>query len=214
MKKSSAKKNNTGNPKKKLAIGITAFAALAIIISIIIFSSSGVKEPPPPSKDINKNLSYLASDDFTKLPDEKKAEYLQKLRENNTSMRDVRNKIRSLPEDQRNKLRKNMRSAFRTRMRERVKKYFELKTPEEKDAYLDQVIDRMEQFRQRRAQAQNNQNQNQNNNQQQNNNGRRRGRGFTPDRLKKRIENSDPETRAQMAEFRNAMRARMAQRKR
>jgi hypothetical protein len=203
--KKTEKKNKS---PKKLIIGVSC--SLAIIPALVIWLASGSEKPPEPNGDINKNLSYLASDNFTKLPEDKKAEYLQKLRENNTSMREIRNKARALPEDQRNKLRENMRSAFRTRMRERVKKYFDLKTQEEKDAYLDEAIDRMEEFRKRRAQAQNDQQHN--NNEQQNSQGNRR-RGFSPDRLKKRIENTDPQTRAQMAEFRNAMRARMAERR-
>jgi DNA-binding protein H-NS len=198
MKKSSSKKPDGSSAKKKLLIGIGSFAPLAAISLAIYWAGSSVKEPPPPSYDVNTNLSYLASDNFSKQPDEKKLEYLQKMREKNISHRDMREKMRSLPEDERNK------------MRERMNKFFELKTQAEKDAYLDKIIDRMEQFRNRRAQARK---ENEQNGQQQNNAQRRRGRGFTPDRLKKRIENSDPQSRAQAAAFRAALRARMAQRR-
>jgi hypothetical protein len=104
-----------------------------------------------------------------------------------------------LSDEEKDALRKNMGSFFRAQMAKRVDKYFEL-PPEKRKEYLDDMIDRMQKFRDGHGPM-----------------GPHKdgdgpgpeghgpggpgGQGFSPDRMKEMIESTPPEERAKFEEF-------------
>jgi len=171
-------------------------------------------EPTPPdpavqtSQDVTK---YMASKEFGKLDLDARQQYLEAARATGTNQGFFRRPSGDLTDEERRQLRQNMRPMMQQMMTERVTKYFEL-PPAEQVAYLDQMIDGMQAMRkqreQRRAEREASGETSGEGNRQRGD-GRRRGRGFTPERMKRMIENTPPERRAQFVEFRKAMVARM-----
>lgn len=117
-----------------------------------------------------------------------------------------------LSEQERRQLRKNIMPVMEARMDERVDKYHELSTEDERKAYLDEMIDwmqtRMAQRPRRpesgRTDAQAGQGED-----------GQLPRGhprFSPEGMKERIETTDPVKKARFAEFLKAMRKRMEER--
>lgn len=159
-------------------------------------------QPAPPdiaTQSEQDVVRYVASEQFSKLPEPKRQVYLQAVADRfegrPPDMRDV-----ELSDEQRDRLRENVRPMFRQRMEQRIDAFFAL-PEEQRDAYLDDMIDRMQEMRNRRPRDA----------------GRgdrqgRRGGGFTPERMKQRLENTPPDRRAKMAEFFRAMRQRMEDR--
>jgi len=177
----------------------------------------------PQSDDPRQLVAAMASEDFAKLSDSQKQAYFQRLTADG-SPREAFRASRELDETQRRQLRQNIRPLMRQEFDRRVDEYFAL--PEEQKAgYLDEQIDQMlamrKQFEARHAQrAATRPARTQPTTQSADGSGDsepcrsgsgRRG-GFTPDRLKNRIEHSDPERRAKMMAYMKAMRERMAER--
>lgn len=137
-------------PQLKRNIIITSASSVVIIaLAIGAFVLFRPKPKPPEVTPANATnvVKFIASDDFAKLDAEKKKEYLDKMRDN-PEIRDAMFAQRdSLTEEQRQNLRKNMGGAFRQQMKERMNKYFALKTPEEKNKMLDETIDEMQKMR-------------------------------------------------------------------
>lgn len=221
------KKSSPPSSKKKIIIGVSVLvvALAAAGTGSFLYFHESVPVLPDINKTDSKDIAtFLASKDFAKVPVDKKLEYMDSLRaKNEKEGKNPFDSFRELPKEQRDKIMGNMRPVFEERMKQEAKKYCSLKTQAEKDAYLDERIDRMEKMRKDREErrknenassgqnASSNQNQGQNQGQGQNQN-QRQGRGFSTDRMKGMIENSDPETRAVMAQMRLDMRARMEQR--
>ena len=172
--------------------------------SVLAISALGLgytvwpSRPPDPAGSPQDVAAYVASNKFARLSADDKQAYLRQAGPG------LFRSSRELSDEQRQKLRENIGPVFRQGMEDRINKYFEL-PPEEQIAYLDEMIDRMEAMRQahppRASAGSDGQNQ------------RPRGRGgFTPARMKNRIENTSPEHRAKMAAFRKAMSERRKQR--
>ena len=186
---------------------------MAVIVAAAVASAGGIwlyslwfpRPPEPETAEPEEVRDYLASDRFGKLSEEERAEYLQALRDSGQMPRGRRGR-RSADEEltaeegeQREKIRKNIMPVFRKRHEERLKAYFEL-PEEERTAYLDEMIDRIQQHRSERRPDNEHAPREQ------------RRRGPSPERMKERIETTDPETRAQSTEFRRALRERMEER--
>jgi len=172
--------------------------------------------PDPQEQEPEQIARYLASDDFAALPPERRQAYVDKLASQFEEGRGFRGSMRDpdLTEEEMEKIRKNAAPHFRAYMKKRLDDYFAM-TPEEKTAVLDKFIDRMQegrkQWEKRRAE------------QAKSGDGGdgggppwarkgRRGSGFSLDRLRKRIEGTDVQTRARMVQFMLDFRARMLKR--
>lgn len=180
-------------------------------------------DPPPPNpataqpEEVTK---YLASEQFAKLPVEKKQAYFEEIhRKSPSGPRRVMRSANTLTEKEREQLHENMGSMFQARMREEMDRYFEL-PPEDRTAYLDEMIDRHEQHghrpppppEARRAAAGNESSADGGPG---DHRGRRHGRGphhRNPEHIKRRIEHTSAKDHARFMEFMEAMRKRREER--
>ena len=198
--------------KKGLILGL-AGASLLVLMVVSAIILTGTKEPPKaedPSKQLAvEKKNYVLSEQFAQLPMEEKKKYLQE------AMKDV-NPREFFHQDEatREKMRETIQPVFEAIMQERAEQYFALKTPEEKVAYLDKMIDeRAERFK-KMAENMQEMTDEQRAEMRKRFEEHRRNRGSGPslDRIKSRIESTDPKARAEMTQFHLAMRERMKQR--
>jgi hypothetical protein len=135
----------------------------------------------------------------------------QKLAEARTLPREkrrdaVREALKDLSRDQRRRLFSEGRDARRKRWLENMKKYFAM-SPGDKTKHLDDLIDRMEEWRKRRQEERP---------QRADNNPPQQRRRLSAEererRMKQRLDNSSPEERAMRFQFRRDMQNRMLQR--
>lgn len=202
--------------KRILIVGAAVLVVGAAGATAYLFRDYFTPPPNPETAKPEEVTHYLASEKFARLPVEKKQVYMQKLRRNTEgNPRRMMRTARNLPEKERQKLRENIGSVFRARMEQAVDRYFEL-PPEQRTAYLDEMIDRHEQFRRerqaRRAAGENERpREGRSNDQRRRRPGGRRGRR-TPERHKRRIKRISGERRARMTEFMEAMRKRRRER--
>ncbi len=209
----------------------TKIAIVAGVLLIIVAGIAGlgvylfgiVTAPPPPdpkAAETEEVRDYLASDKFAKLSDDDKKLYVDQLRADGKFRRPgPRREDGEEPTEEEKakheKIRENVGSVFRKMREDRVKDYFTL--PEEaRVAYLDAMINEMEE---RRKEHQAGRETEGGEKKEDRPEGERRGgghdghRGPTPERMKQRIETTDPVLRAQITEFHDAMRARMEARR-
>lgn len=207
--------------KHWLAIGggglLLAAAALG---AVVLWGST----PEPQSDKPEDLVAFIATEDFARLPENKQQQYLTKLRESDGDRREAFRTVRDLPEEQRRQFHQNMRQQFQQRMEQHIDEYFAL-PPEQRQAKLDETIDHMlarrKEFEARRAQRRqqastrprsegNNTSSRDGNADRRQRSGRRRG--DPAERLKRRIEHSNPERRAKFVEYMKQMRKRMEER--
>ena len=170
-------------------------AGCVLVISVaglayVVWPSS---PPDPATQSPEETASYVASKQFAKLDDAEKQDYLSQIQ----GRRELFRAAQDLSEEDRQKLRENVRPLFRRAMEDRVDEYFEL-SPEEQTVFLDGMIDQMETMRQGRPDRPAGE--------------RQRRPGFTPDRMKNMLENTPPESRAKFVEFMDAVRKRRKER--
>jgi hypothetical protein len=165
--------------------------------------------PDPQVQEPRQIAKYLASDDFGALPPERRQAFVDKVAsqiEEPGGFRRLRGLLRDadLTEEEREKIRKNAAPHARAYMKKRLDAYFEM-SPEEKTAFLDNFIDRMQERRKewekRRAERAKS-----------GDSGGGRRRGFSLARLRQRIEGTDVQTRARAIQFMLELRARAAER--
>ncbi len=203
--------------KKWLGIGGGGFLVVAAATAAVVYM---VNQPaPPPDVQVattQEAADYLASDDFRKLSDDKKQQFVSEVFRSGKGRSVMREAHEKMTDEQRQAFREAGRERFQKQMDERMDKYFKL-PPEERVAYLDEAIDRMQEMRNRprppRPSSDNANNSNANNQ------NRRRGgpggggrRHFSPDRMRNRLEHTSPERRAKFTEFFRAMQKRMKER--
>lgn len=199
---------------------ITAVAVLlASTASFAFYKYLKGPELPDPGKQKTEDIAKLmASDKFSKLPEDLKGKYLENL-SNQDKAREIFYSAASMTDDEKKNLRENMRPMFEIAMNKKAKEYFAL--PQEKrDAFLDNEIDKMAERFASRADNQNRGNRDAAVGQgagapggaaaQGNAGGRRQGP--SPKAIKKRIETTDPADRAKAAQYRKELRARAQQR--
>ncbi len=224
------------------AIGIAA-GGVAVIgtVAMVLWrpwdpTAAADLQPDPHVATTQEVTAYLASEQFGVLPSEQRVAYMERLREARGTQGGRGGPGRGfgpgrgaeLTDQQREQLRKNLepvreqrQQEMARRMAEQAKTYCELPAAE-RTAYLDQLIDEMQQRRRQweaaaaarrdsadrlpRAQEGAKDAKDATSGKDE------RRRGFSPERLKERIESSDPVERAQHAEFRKAMMKRMEER--
>ena len=182
---------------------MAAAAAAVLLVGAAAGAWAVLRPPPPPpspqSQSHEQIRRYMASRDFGRQSDQAKRQYMRAVAAARGERPRPTTRGAPLSDEQRARLRENVRPLFRQMARERMDKYFALR-PEERTAYLDKMIDeRMARRPQGRA-----------NRPPGGDRGRRRGP--SPERLKRRIENTPPEVRAKRVEFMEALRERMKQR--
>ena len=199
-------------------VGIVLLVAGVITAAVLYLNS----KPTIPSKEEIQNqdplatAQYIASEDFAKLPDDKKQEYLEAAMSDPNKRREMFALRDKLSDSERQQLRRNMRSVGRQRMQKRIDEYFKL-PPDKREGYLDNMIDRMEEMRanrpprdpnreRQRAERQAGDTTGQKGESSPNSGRRREPRA---DRMKRRLENSTPAERAKRTQFMLDMRARM-----
>lgn len=198
--------------RKRLIIGGAVLAGVLLLAGggLAWLLSEPSVPPEPPTDDPKQLVEIMASKQFASLNDQQKQAYMQKLA-GEGSPRQAFRAARELPDEQRQQFRENVGSMMRQQFEQRIDAYFAL-APEQRDAYLDEQIDQMQAHRQqrqaRRAEQTTSSGETGSDAQRR---PRRDGprRGFTPDRMKRRIEHSDPERRAKFMEYMKAMRERM-----
>jgi hypothetical protein len=186
---------------------IAIIAAAAAIGAILVIRSTKIRNPTPkPASPKDLNV-YLASDSFGSLDDDRKMAYLDRIRKESPFPPAP---PQGLTPQQMANLFKNMGVVFRKMMEKQVDDFYALPA-EKRNAYLDQMIDRMEAMRKAGAKAFGGA-------------AARGGRpaagpppggpgkGFgppSPAAVRRMIDSVPPKTRARMAQFWEAMQIRM-----
>ena len=181
-------------------ISVTGIALLSTIISILF----PPKAPDPKQLGPQTKIKYMASKEFTRLPESEKERYISKIG------RPSRNTFNNLSEDERKTVmqttHKVMHKKMQARMKKEMKKFFKM-SKSEQDAFLDKMIAEHEK---RRAEMEARRAAN-------GNNGNNRGGGPPPGggnrqaMMQNMLENTDSTTRAQMDAFFKRMHERRQQ---
>jgi len=132
---------------------------------------------------------------------DKRLAYMENLRKSGNNV-NPRRMFSNLPKEDRQKVRENMRLVMHEMMKQRVNKYFSLKTKEERDKFLEEEAERMRKMREERNA---NRDSTQNSGEDQNPQRQRPSK----EEIKKRIESETPEERAKATQFMRDMRAHM-----
>ena len=210
------------------------FVITAVILILLILTGAWYAVSPGPGKgsapdpgaqSSEEHVAFIASATFEDLPLEKRASYVKKVREIRRDEREE-NAVQSgavpsretLGEEERRRLRRNIRTVRREQMDKRLNEFYELPSAE-RTAYMDQIIDQMAERRRERseqragsarANAGRDTQRGPRNGANAERSGRRRGPSLT--RVRDRIEKTDPEDRARRMAFISAMRKRMEER--
>jgi isopenicillin N synthase-like dioxygenase len=194
---------------KIILISGISFASLTMLTAIV--SACITPEPPEPKQlGDRQKIAYMASKEFTRLPEQEKINYMRKVGRS-------RSGYRQLNEQERQAVSKNTSQIRQKQMKERLNKFFEM-SEEEQNAYLDERIARRKKWREARearrnqqgsSNGSNNRADNRNNS---NKNGGNNNRSYNRTaRRQSHLENTDSTTRAQRAEIRRRMREREKQ---
>lgn len=204
-------------------IAIVAFVVVAGGVTAWAVWPGGPKSAPDPTTmETDEVARYVASKDFGKLPVDQRMAFMEQAREateaeGGSPMRRFFSGMESLSEEQQQRARENMRDVGRAYMDKRLREYSEA-SPEEKTRMLDEMIDRMQERMDRRRDRPEGERRaqrpadNDGERRQRDGDGDGRRRGFTPERLKRHIEGSDPEIRAMRMQFMEDLRDRMKER--
>jgi hypothetical protein len=182
---------------KRKYVLIPSSALAALVVALALLPDRAV--PDPEAQSPEERAAYAASKSFARLSVDARRAYLQAA---GMGRGGARPEPGTLSEAERTQLRKNVGEVRREDMQQRVQAYFAL-PPAQRTAYLDEMINQRLQREATRDRDDDRGGPGP---------GPERGgegRGPTPERMKKRIENTPPEERAQMTEFRKAMRERM-----
>lgn len=130
--------------------GLSAFALAVAILGGLLLSDN------KPGKDASgkKKIEYLASDDFSKLKNEKKQKYLKQLssEDNDADDRESRELFKNMDEDQQIKLMANMMQAFQPMIEKKIDKFEQLDKVEQ-NHIINKIIDSIVKRRKQRPEA-------------------------------------------------------------
>lgn len=158
-----------------------------------------VQVPEPKGQKPEEITKFIASAEFSKIPEEQKNNYLGKITPPSPEKAaEMFAAAEKLSDEERKRLHENMRPVFEAAMKKRVDEYFAL-APEKREEYLDREIEKMEAMRNANSKD---------------------GPGGRPphppkpsvDELKSRVEKTAPATQAKMHQFFMDMRKRMEKR--
>ena len=184
--------------KHSIVVALAALAFVALIVGAALGLRPKPQAPSPVVMSPEEKVKFIASDKFKDLSKEQQAQFLQQ------SMRrgepgEMFKADQSLTQEERDKLRRNMRSAMEERRKQEVDAYFALPAGQ-RDAYLDSVVKDMAsrpppgpppQADGKRP------------------SGPPPGGGFS--HFKERVDSTDPVTRAKEMEYRKAVMNKMKQ---
>ena len=154
-KKKQEKKQLPKGMKISLCLLVALLAAGAV--SIIAYQKLHIRRPASDKRE--DIMKFVASSDFKRLSFAERQEWLKKLRPEKGEKRPTppnRDAMRTMSQEERSAFRDNMRQVFEQERNKHMKQYFALQTQEEKNAFLDAEIAKMEErraeFEERRAQ--------------------------------------------------------------
>ncbi|MBN2640605.1 MAG: hypothetical protein JXR78_03035, partial [Victivallales bacterium] len=189
---------------RKTVIVISVFVLLAAVLAGILYSFSGNTAPDPAQMGEEDAVKFVATKKFASLPVEEKQKYMQKMREKNPDRRGPPAAFNKLTDSERKAVHANMLQVMQKGMAERAKQFCAM-SQEEKNAFLDKMIEdmnkRRQEMEQRRAADANNPNAN--------NNHRPPGGGGGAF-MQGMLENTSATSRAQIHEMMKAMHERRA----
>ncbi len=170
--------------------------------------------PPVPAEQTpGQTVKYLASEEFGRLDDADKQEYFDSVVDHYESKKTWPVPRAELTDEERERLRKNAGPLFQKMIGKRIDKYFQLPR-EERTAYLDEMIDRMEEMRKARQERRKQEEEAKPGTPGASTSGHPGppGRDFKPEWLKRWIEETPPEERAKQAQFMMAIQKRRLER--
>ena len=199
----------SGTKRMLILLGSAVLVAVLAAGSYFIF-----RKPRPKSDKVEDIVKFAASSDFNKLSSAERQAYLRKMRPQEGQRRPP--SFSNMTQEERSGLRENMMRLFEQERNRQMRKYFALKTQEEKNAFLDEEIAKMEQ---RRAEMQkrmeewrrNNAQRNQNNAANANPQRQRPSESEMAARTRSRVESTSPESRAMRNQYMRELQARAKQ---
>ena len=183
-------------------ISVTSVTLLATILSAFYTPTA----PDPKQLDARTKIAYMASKEFTRLPEEEKEKYVK-------SVGYSRKAYRQLSDNERQEVSKNTRKYRIKQMKERANKFFKMST-DEQNKYLDEMNAKRDKWRKAREarRAKQSSSKTTNNNSSKTNTNRRGGNRNA--RRQGFLEKMDSTTRAQFMEiWRRARERRKKQKK-
>lgn len=134
---------------KRRKMTVAATVLLAVAIAIGTASYHAFRKPRPKSDRPEDIAKFVASSGFNRLSAAERQAYLRKLRpdpaQGQTQSR--RPRMQNMSGEERSAFMANMMRLFEQERSRRLKKYFALQTQEEKNAFLDAELAKMEQRR-------------------------------------------------------------------
>ena len=197
-----------------LFIGAALVAGAAAAYSLWPAREGDPAPPPVPAEQTpGQTVEYLASEKFGRLDDAAKQEYFDSVVDHYESKKTWPVPRAELTDEERERLRKNAGPLFRKTIGKRIDKYFQLPR-EERTAYLDEMIDRMEEMRKAGRERGKHQQQVKPGTPGASTSGHPGppGRQFKPEWLKRWIEETPPEERAKQTQFMMAIQKRRLER--
>ena len=144
-------------PKRtKIILSVTAALLTAGALGTAAYDM--FRKPRPKSEAREDIMKFVASADFNRLSIAERRKWLGKLRPEQRGKRrpPKRGEMQTMSGEERSAFRNNMRKVFEQERNRRMKQYFALQTQEEKNAFLDAELAKMEErraeFEKRRAQ--------------------------------------------------------------
>jgi hypothetical protein len=127
--------------RRRLLYGASALVLLGCTVGAAMWLGN---RGPEPGDDLADVAKYVASDEFREETPERRREFTSRVRE------DMSAAMEAVPEEERRQLARN---TMREAMGERMDGFFKAPTQEERDAILDDTLDRMQERRANRPQT-------------------------------------------------------------
>ena len=188
--------------KKNKFIMVTGISVTSVTLLATIISAFYTPKAPDPKKlDSRTKVAYMASREFSKLPEQEKVKYIKSVGRSRSAYRQLSTTERKAVSKNTGTIRRKM---IIKRIKERTTKFFAM-SEDEQNKYLDDMNARRDKWRKAREarRANNNNSNNSNNRRGGNRNAWRQGY----------LEGMDSTTRAQFAEMRRRARERRKQNK-
>lgn len=197
--------------KKQKIIAASSLGGCILIAGIVtaaVFLHK-TKPPVPTSQNAKQVAKFIASNQFAKMDSNAKKQYMDEMSQDPELRQAMWSHRDNLSEQERSAMRQNMRAVREQQMQERMDKYFSLKTKEEKNKMLDDILSEMQKHRQERPQGERPRREAPTTQPQNGGQGGPGGNGASREsRRKTHIESTSPQVRAQRRQFRADLMAR------
>ncbi|HNX27251.1 MAG TPA: hypothetical protein PKK48_07575 [Phycisphaerae bacterium] len=143
--------------RQKIIVLSSAAGGLVLLLGAAILLACIRTDVPPAATVQNAPAvaKFIASPQFAKLDSDAKTEYVRQINEDSQIRLAIAEQRENLSDDERSNMRQNMRTIRQQQMQERMDKYFSMKTPEEKNKILDEILADMQKHSQARPQQPN-----------------------------------------------------------